>query len=156
MDNQKERQTPRTSKIVLDELETILREKVRSQLHDVRTKFRHAAQNDSNGKITRQALQHLIATIFGKQKQIGPNQIEKLLERINLKYANKIRFDIFVVNCFFFDLKISFDEFLQALFNDEEDIPEWISHRPSPRNQSSAKKTAAQIFLILKDKIRNR
>jgi hypothetical protein len=140
IDNQKERETPRTSKIVLDELETILREKVRSQLHDVRAKFRHAAQNDPNGKINRQALQHLIATIFGTQKQIGPNQIDKLLERINLKYANKI----------------SFDEFLQSLFNGEDDIPDWVSHPPSPRNQSSAKKSATQMFVLLKDKIRTR
>jgi hypothetical protein len=98
-DNQRE--TPRTSRIVIDELEIILREKVRSQLHDVRAKFRHAAQNDSNGRITRQALQHLIATIFGTQKQIGPNQIEKLLERLNLKHLNKIRFRFFFFFFFF-------------------------------------------------------
>ncbi|CAF4013780.1 unnamed protein product, partial [Rotaria sp. Silwood1] len=99
------------------ELEIMLREKVRSQLHDVRTKFRHAAQNDPNGKISRQALQHLIATIFGTQKQIGPNQIEKLLERFNLKNLNKI----------------SFDEFLQSLYNGEEDLPDWIYNQKSSR-----------------------
>jgi hypothetical protein len=81
-----------TTRIVIDELETILREKVRSQIHDVRTKFRHAADLDTNGKISREALHHLIASIFGTQKQIGPNQIDKLLERLNLKNLNKIRF----------------------------------------------------------------
>ncbi len=101
IDNQKERETPRTSRIVIDELETTLREKVRSQLHDVRTKFRHAAENDPNGKITRPALQHLIATIFGTQKHLGPNQIDKLLERINLKHLNKIRFRIFYLFFYF-------------------------------------------------------
>lgn len=135
-----ERETPRTSKIVIDELETTLREKVRSQLHDVRAKFRHAAQNEPNGKITRQGLQHLIATIFGTQKQIGPNQIDKLIDRLNLKHANKI----------------GFDEFIQSLFNIEDDLPEWTTHKSSPRQDSSSKRTATQIFLILKEKVRNR
>jgi DNA-binding MurR/RpiR family transcriptional regulator len=86
-----------TSRIILDELETILREKVRSQMHDVRTKFRHAADLDSNGKISREAFQHLIASIFGTQRQIGPQQIDKLLERLNLKHLNKIRFFFFLL-----------------------------------------------------------
>jgi hypothetical protein len=76
-------------------------------MHRIRTKFRHTAQNDSNGKITRQALQHLIATIFGTQRQIRTNQIDKLLERINLKYSNKIRFNQFsFVLLIFFYIKI--------------------------------------------------
>jgi hypothetical protein len=103
--SQKGRETPQTSRIIIDELEATLREKVRSQLHDVRTKFRHAAQNDLNGKITREALQHLIATIFGTQKQIGRNQIDKLLERLNLKHLNKIRFiNFYLVFLFLFFL----------------------------------------------------
>ncbi|CAF3658026.1 unnamed protein product [Rotaria sp. Silwood1] len=131
----------RTSRIEIDELEMMLREKVRSQLHDVRTKFRHAAQNDPNGKISRQALQHLIATIFGTQKQIGPNQIEKLLERFNLKNLNKI----------------SFDEFLQSLYNGEEDLPDWIYNQKSSREESSSsKRSAEQLFIILKDKVRTK
>lgn len=89
-DNNKE--SRQSSRLLIDELEVKLREKVRSQLHDVRTKFRHAAQNDPNGKINRQALQHLIATIFGTQIQIGPNHIDKLLERLNLKNVKKIRY----------------------------------------------------------------
>ncbi|CAF3904120.1 unnamed protein product, partial [Rotaria sp. Silwood1] len=83
--------TPRTSRIIIDELETTLREKVRSQIHDVRAKFRHVSDIDSNGKISRQALRHIIASIFGSQRQIGPNQIDKLLERLHLKHLNKIR-----------------------------------------------------------------
>jgi len=91
-----------TSRIILDELETILREKVRSQMHDVRTKFRHAADFDSNGKISREALHHIIASIFGTQKQIGPNQIDKLLERLHLKNINKIRFSFYFIFIFIF------------------------------------------------------
>jgi hypothetical protein len=158
VDNQKGRETPRTSKILIDELETTLREKVRSQLHDVRAKFRHAAQMDSNGKITRQALQHLIATIFGTQRQIGPNQIDKLLDRLNLKHLNKIRFKIYLLKFFLIYLfyKNSFDEFIQSLFNDEEELSEWIPNRKSPQQDSSLKRTATQMFLILKEKIRNK
>jgi hypothetical protein len=85
-----------TLRIVIDELETILREKVRSQIQDVRTKFHHTADFDSNGNISREALQHIIASIFGTQRQIGPNQIDKFEERLHLKHLNKIRF-------FFFD-----------------------------------------------------
>ncbi len=155
-DNQKERETPRTSKVVIDELEATLREKVRSQLHDVRAKFRHAAQIDSNGKITPQALQHLIATIFGTQRQIGPNQIDKLLDRLNLKHLNKIRFRIYLLFYFICFIKNSFDEFIQSLFNDEEELPEWMSNQKSPRQDSSSKRTATQMFLILKEKIRNK
>ncbi|CAF4595974.1 unnamed protein product [Rotaria sp. Silwood2] len=139
-DYNKEKENVRTSRIEIDELEMMLREKVRSQLHDVRTKFRHAAQNDPNGKISRQALQHLIATIFGTQKQIGPNQIDKLLERLYLKHLNKI----------------SFDEFLQSLYNGEEDLPDWIYSQRSSREESSSKKTAEQMFIILKEKVRTK
>ncbi len=91
-----------TTRLVLDELETILREKVRLQIQDVRTKFRHATDLDSNGKISREALHHFIASIFGTQKQIGPNQIDKLLERLNLKNLNKIR--LFVLFLLFVSL----------------------------------------------------
>ncbi|CAF4042948.1 unnamed protein product [Rotaria sordida] len=139
-DNQKEKESCQTSRIEIDELEMMLREKVRSQIHDVRTKFRHATQNDPNGKISRQAFQHLIATIFGTQKQIGPYQIEKLLERLNLKYLNKI----------------SFDQFIESLFNGEEDLPDWILSQRSSREESSSKRTANQMFIILKEKVRTK
>jgi Ca2+-binding EF-hand superfamily protein len=127
-----------TTRLVLDELETILREKVRSQMHDVRTKFRHAA--DSNGQISREALHHLIASIFGTQKQIRPNQIDKLLERINLKHFNKI----------------SFDQFINSLFTGEEDLPGWVSRQSTPTNEYLSKRTSSQMFLILKDKVRTK
>ncbi|CAF0859260.1 unnamed protein product [Adineta ricciae] len=133
--------TPRTSRLIIDELEASLREKVRFQLHAIRAKFRHAAQNDPSGKIDRPALQHLIATIYGTQKQVSPAQIDRLLERLQLKSSNKI----------------SFDEFVQALSNGEEDLPNWISREMSSRQEkSSPKKTATQMFLILKEKVRTK
>lgn len=95
-DNEKQSRSSRRSKLEIDELEQLLREKVRSQLSDVKTKFRHAAQNDPNGKINRTALQHFIATIFGKQKQVSPQQIDQLLIRFNLKHSNQIRLKYFL------------------------------------------------------------
>ena len=100
---QSEKSNGKTERIILDEFEMILREKVRSQLHDVKTKFRHANDFDSNGKISRQALNHLIASIFGTQKQISPGQIDKLLERFHLKHLDKIRF-VFSFLFFFINL----------------------------------------------------
>ena len=122
----------------IDELETMLREKVRRQLSDVRTKFRHASQN---GKISRQALIHLIGTIFTTHQQISPKQIDKLLQRIHLQHKDKIRF-FHLQNLFFpmFFQLFSFNEFLQCLFDKKEN------------EQFSWK----QIFLILKDKVQQR
>ncbi|CAF4540419.1 unnamed protein product, partial [Rotaria sp. Silwood2] len=132
--------SPRTSRIVIDELERMLREKVRLQIHDVRTKFRHVSDVDSNGKISRQALQHIIASIFGSQRQIGPNQIDKLLERLHLKHLNKI----------------SFDEFINSLFTGEEELPAWLTRQSSTPQEFLTKRTAAQMFIILKDKVRTK
>ncbi|CAF1077134.1 unnamed protein product [Rotaria sordida] len=132
--------SPRTSRIIIDELERMLREKVHSQIHDVRTKFRHVTDLDSNGKISRQALQHIIASIFGSQRQIGPNQIDKLLERLHLKHLNKI----------------SFDEFINSLFTGEEELPAWLSRQSSTPEEFITKRTAAQMFIILKDKVRTK
>ena len=67
-----------------------LREKVRSQLSDVRVKFRHAA--DSTGQLSRSALQHFIASIFGTQRQISPQQIQLLIDRLHLKQQEQITF----------------------------------------------------------------
>lgn len=50
----------------------------------------------------------------------------------------------------------SFDEFLRSIFEGEEDIPQWISQRSTPRSHSSSKKSSNEMFNILKDKVRNR
>jgi len=76
----------------VDELQSILKEKVRSQLNDIRIKFCHSIDYDSNGRISREAFKHIIASIFGTQRQIPPNQIDKLLERLHLKHLTRIRF----------------------------------------------------------------
>jgi len=81
-----------TQGIEIVELESILKEKVRSQIGDVRIKFRHCADFDSNGKISREAFKHVIASIFGTQRQISSNQIDQLLEKLHLKDFKRIRF----------------------------------------------------------------
>jgi len=52
--------------------------------------------------------------------------------------------------------KNSFDEFIQSLFNDEEELSEWIPNQKSLHQDFSSKRTATQMFLILKEKIRNK
>ena len=119
-DNDKATRSSRRSKLEVDELEQLLREKIRSQMNDVKTKFRHAAQNDPNGKINRIALQHFIATIFGKQKQVSPQQIDQLLIRFNLKHSNQIRFHYFFSSSFIFSFSFQivlmnfFDQYSKA------------------------------------------
>ena len=73
----------------IDEYERILREKVEHHANDVKRKFRQI----SDGDIPRAALQHLIASIFGTQHQISPQQIDQLIQRLHLKHLDKIRFD---------------------------------------------------------------
>ena len=74
----------------------IFKEKLRSQFNEIKTKFRHASEsNDPDGSISRPALQHLIASIFGIQRQISPHQIDLLLERFQLKHSQKISFVFF-------------------------------------------------------------
>ncbi len=80
-----------TQRIEIVELESILKEKVRSQVGDIRIKFRHCADFDSNGKISREAFKHVIASIFGTQRQISSNQIDQLLEKVHLKDFKRIR-----------------------------------------------------------------
>lgn len=82
-------ESPRRSRLELDELEMILREKVHSQFNEIKNKFRHASE--TNGFISRPALQHIIQSIFGIQRQISPQQIDQLLERFHLKHLNKIK-----------------------------------------------------------------
>ena len=124
----------------VDELERILREKVRSQIHDVKTKFRHANDSDGNGKISRQSLHHLIASIFGTQKQISPSEIDQLLQKLHLKHLDKI----------------TFDQFLNSLLTNEDDLPGWTSRQSNSSKDYSTKRTAAQVFLILKEKARTK
>ncbi|UJR34858.1 hypothetical protein I4U23_027637 [Adineta vaga] len=121
----------------IDEFSSILKEKVRLQENDIRIKFRHSIDFDSNGKISLQALKHIIASIFGTQKQISPNQIEKLLEKFHLNHITKI----------------SFDEFLHCLSNERQQTNRTIK---SSSQSYLTKRTAGQIFIILKDKARTK
>ncbi|CAF1321815.1 unnamed protein product [Adineta steineri] len=124
----------------VNELESILKEKVRLQLNDIRTKFRHSIDFDNNGKISYQALKHIIASIFGVQRQISPNQIDKLLEKLHLKNLTKI----------------SFDEFVNSFSFNEERSQSALKIRESSSQPYFTKRTAPQMFLILKEKARTK
>ncbi|CAF1100525.1 unnamed protein product, partial [Didymodactylos carnosus] len=130
--------TPSTNRIIIDELESTLREKVRTNLHDIRTKFKNA-DPEGNGCVSKEALGHIIAAIFGPSRQIGPSQVDKLLDRFGLKTQ----------------MKISFEDFTNSMFNGQN-VPDWV--RQSPRNFmfEQPKRTAMQMFLILKEKARTK
>ncbi|CAF1332292.1 unnamed protein product, partial [Adineta ricciae] len=128
-----EKSTDRERIVGLDELLSILREKVRSQENDIRIKFRHSIDFDSNGKISLQAFKHILASIFGIQRQISPNQIEKLIEKLHLSNLTKI----------------SFDDFHRSLSLDRSTVK-------SSSQSYLSKRTAGQMFLILKDKARTK
>jgi hypothetical protein len=55
-----------------------------------------------------------------------------------------------------FFYKNSFDDFVQSLSNGEENLPDWISKQISSRQEKSSKKSATQMFLILKEKARTK
>lgn len=50
----------------------------------------------------------------------------------------------------------SFDEFYESLFNGEEDLSNHLSRQSSKSQEFLTKRTAAQMFIILKDKIRTK
>jgi len=55
-----------------------------------------------------------------------------------------------------FFYKNSFDDFVQSLSDGGENLPDWISKQISSRQEKSSKKSAAQMFLILKEKARTK
>jgi hypothetical protein len=52
--------------------------------------------------------------------------------------------------------KNSFDEFVNSLFSVKEELPDWVSNQSSPPQEFLSKRTAPQMFIILKDKVRTK
>jgi hypothetical protein len=50
----------------------------------------------------------------------------------------------------------SFDEFLNSLFTGDEDLPGWVFRQSTPPKEYLSKRTASQMFIILKDKVRTK
>ena len=73
----------------------LLKDKVQKQYHQIKRKFFQISNGYSDGKISRQALHHLIASIFGVQQQIKPKEIDQILQSLHLKHFEKIRSRLF-------------------------------------------------------------
>jgi hypothetical protein len=71
-------------KIDIDEYFTLLREKVKANQHEVKNKFRNADQ-EGKGGVSREALGHIIASIFGPSKPLSHQHFIRLIERLGLK-----------------------------------------------------------------------
>ena len=78
--------TSRTSAPAIDveDYLNLLRDKVRGNIHEIKTKFRNADQ-DGRGGVSREALAHIIAAILGPSKPLSHQHFLRLLERLGLK-----------------------------------------------------------------------
>lgn len=68
----------------IEEYHHLLREKVKSNLHEIRTKFRNADQ-DGRGGVSKEAFAHILASILGPSKPLSPQHFSKLIEKFGLK-----------------------------------------------------------------------
>ena len=134
----------------LDQLENIFKEKLRYEMHDIRAKFRHAQDYDSNGRISQQALHHIIASTFGTQIQISPQQIDLLLQRFHLNHLPKVTFDQLLSNVLMDQPSSS--SYALSRQSSSSSLPS----SPVQTNQSLVYKNASQLFFILKEKYRTK
>lgn len=72
------------AKIDIEEYYSALREKLRSNNHEIKTKFRNA-DPDGKGGVTKEALAHIIASLLGPSKPLSHQHYIKLLEKLGLK-----------------------------------------------------------------------
>lgn len=131
---------PQTPKIDIDEYYLLLKDKVRINYHEIKTKFRNA-DPDGKGGVTKEALAHILAAIFGQSKPLSHSSYLKLLERMELKNKQFIRFEDFASS-------------LQV--NKVEFIPEWIDPVRGGSSASSYKpsstRRAGYVFSALKER----
>ena len=132
---------PQQSKVDIEEYYSLLRDKVRINYHEIKTKFRNA-DPDGKGGVTKEALAHILAAVFGQaMKPLGQLQYHKLLERMDIKNRHFIRFD----------------EFASALqVNKTDSVAEFVDPFRGGSSASSYKvsssRRAAQIFAMLKER----
>lgn len=136
--------TPSQPKIDIEEYYNLLRDKVRINYHEIKTKFRNA-DPDAKGGVTKEALAHILAAVFGQSKPLGHSAFIKLLDRMDLKTKQYIRFDEFAA-C------------LQV--NKTESAPEWVDPIRTQSSASSYKNSsmrrAGQLLAVLKERAQMR
>jgi hypothetical protein len=72
------------AKIDIEDYYNVLKEKLRGNCHETKTKFRNA-DPDGKGGVTKEALAHIIASLLGPSKPLSHQHYIKLLEKLGLK-----------------------------------------------------------------------
>ncbi|KAL3877258.1 hypothetical protein ACJMK2_034991 [Sinanodonta woodiana] len=126
------------ARLEIDELEMLLRQRVRGSFYEVRKKFR---DNDPEGKgnVTREAMHRIVTTILNRQ--VTQSQFTRLMERIGFKDRSVLNYTEFF-SCFR-DLP------------QEDSYPTWMD--PVQRHHlDKATMNASQVHAQLKEKAKQR
>ena len=124
------------NKVDVDEHLNLLREKVKSNFHETKTRFRNA-DPDGKGGVSKEAFAHLIAAILGPSKPLSHQQFVKLIEKLGLKNRSIIKYEDFV-SCF---------------QDNKNEMSDWIDPvRSNASFQTPINRKATQVFVILKEK----
>ncbi len=115
--------TSRQPQVDIEEYYQLLKDKIRVNYHEIKTKFRNA-DTEGKGGVTKEALAHILAAVFGQSKPLSHYSFLKLLEKMDLKNQQHIRFD----------------HFTQALqVNKTESVSEWCDPIRGASSASSHK-----------------
>ena len=153
---------PPTPKIDIDEYFSVLKEKIRTNSHEIKTKFRNA-DPDGKGGVTKEALAHILAAVFGPSKPLSHQHFVKLLERMDLKSRHIIKFFFLGLFWFFCWFEISrinldnrFDDFIACFQANKSDLSsEWVDPiraASSMKSSTASARKAVQVFIMLKEK----
>lgn len=93
--------TPIFQKAEIEEIYQLLKERVRTSYHEIKTKFKNA-DHDGKGMVSKDAFAHIIAAILGPSKPLSHQQFQKLLERLDLKNKPIVKYNNILVVVFFY------------------------------------------------------
>jgi len=135
--------------INIDEYYNLLKEKLKNNNQEIRTKFRNADPDGGKGGVTKEALAHIIAALLGPSKPLSHQHYMKLIEKLGLRNRIIIKYEEFVASLLGQDLGT----------RSESAASEWVD---PVRNSSNLNRTANgglnpfrkanQAYVILKDK----
>lgn len=136
-----------SQKIDMNEYYNILRDKLKSNSHEIKNKFKNADPTGKGG-VTKEALAHIVASILGPSKQLSHQNYLKLLEKLGLKSSTVIKYE---------DFRFCFDDLTndgasrrsESAMSSEQPLPQ------TPRGLPVTRK-ATQVFVILKEKGKSR
>ena len=83
------------ARIDIEDYYNVLKEKLRGNSHETKTKFRNA-DPDGKGGVTKEALAHIIASLLGPTKPLSHQHYIKLLEKLGLKNRIIIKYEMHI------------------------------------------------------------